>query len=81
MPQIDVIFGEVTISMTDAIALYNSLRHDPERDDAMQSEIVALWNAIQRADKKAKGIPLTRLPFNPKTEAAVARLVARLEQA
>jgi hypothetical protein len=72
--------GQHTLSDAEAIALYNRLRHGP-LDDAVSSEVVALWNLIQAADKRSKGIPLTKLPFNPKTEAALERLVARLQGA
>ena len=74
----DVRLGALTIPMSEALEHYRSLRHDPNRDDAMQSEIVALWNAIQAADKRSKGIPVPRLPFNPRTADAIARLVAKI---
>lgn len=72
--------GSATIPMSDALALYNarSASWRATLSEHAHVESVAIWNAIQRADKLAKGIPVGNAISTPRLNAATARLEAEL---
>ena len=68
--------GSAKLSLADALALYRERRE--ALNPQTSAEAVALWNAIQRADKIAKGISVGPPISTPGLVAAIARLEAEL---
>lgn len=81
-PEPLVQIGRFKLSMADAKAVYAE-RHVAAGEGyrpACQDEVTALHNAIQRADKASKGIPLKAPIRSPKLDEAVSRLEAMLAE-
>jgi len=79
MLQVQVQIADVALTMVDALALYRerSAVYAATLSEDAHSEAVALWNAIQFADKRAKRIPC-QLVTSPRQAAAAERVAAAL---
>ncbi|HXQ47536.1 MAG TPA: hypothetical protein VN806_13020 [Caulobacteraceae bacterium] len=75
MSSITIQIGAVSITIADALALYRERMavYAATLSEDAHVEAVALWNAIQFADKRAKGIPC-RLVTSARQAAAADRI-------
>ena len=77
-----VTIGEIRLTMEEAVRFYHARKAAWMRDlnENAYSESVVVWNAIARADKAAKRIPLRQPIVTPQLKLAQARIEAMLKE-